>query len=407
MATPDLKQTAQAYLHILCHDISNRRVGSVGNRAATNFFAETARSSGFTVEITGFDCMDWQTDGVQLTVGDVQFEAFASPYAPGCSVNAPLVVVDTVAALENAKLVDRIALLHGEIAAHQLMPKNFPFYNPDEHRHIIGLLEQKQPLAIIAATGRDVEMVGSVYPFPLFEDGDFDIPSVYMKDVDGERLLDHAGDIVRLHSRAQRIPARGTNVVTYKGHRRDKRVVIFAHIDAKKGTPGALDNAGGVVVLLLLAELLADYIGDLSVELVAMNGEDYYSTPGHRQYLMQNKGHFDTIQLGVNIDGIGYHKGAVAYSLYDCPANLSPVIEEVMTVADEIVAGDPWYQGDHGIFLMQGVSALAFTSQHLDEIMTDIIHTEKDTPEIVDAGKLVSLAQALNTLIRRLDESFT
>lgn len=36
-------------------------------------------------------------------------------------------------------------------------------------------------------------MMGALYPFPLFEDGDFDIPSVYMTDVEGERLAAYAG----------------------------------------------------------------------------------------------------------------------------------------------------------------------------------------------------------------------
>jgi aminopeptidase YwaD len=349
MPTLDLTKTAQSHLHQLCTEIDNRRVGSDGSRAATDFFANTARSSGFTVETGQFDCMDWESDGVQLTAGDVRFEAFASPYARGCSVSAPLVAVDTVKALEEADLYNRIVLLHGEIAAHQLMPKNFPFYNPDEHQHIIQLLEHKDTLAIIAATGRDVEMVGSMYPFPLFEDGDFDIPSVYMKDIEGKRLLNHDGNRIMLHSKAQRIPAKGTNIVAHKGKNRDRRVVLFAHIDAKKGTPGALDNAGGVVVLLLLAELLADYDGGLSVELVAMNGEDYYSAPGQRQYLAQNEGRFDTITLGINIDGVGYHKGDVAYSLYDCPPELTQLIEAVMSESDDIAAGERWYQGDHGL----------------------------------------------------------
>lgn len=266
MTAPDLVKTAQSYLHKLCTEIDNRRVGSAGNRTATDFFAATARSYDFTVETTAFDCIDWQTDGVQLTVGDTHFKAFASPYAPGCSLRATLTAIETVEALEDAWLEDRIVLLHRQIATHQLMPKNFPFYNPDEHRHIIQLLEQKQPQAIIAATGRDVEMAGSVYPFPLFEDGDFDIPSVYMKDIDGQHQLRYAGQEVTLHSKAQRIPADGVNAVAHKGANRDKRIVIFAHIDAKKGTPGALDNAGGVIVLLLLAQLLTDYTGDLSVE---------------------------------------------------------------------------------------------------------------------------------------------
>ncbi|MEZ4997668.1 MAG: hypothetical protein R2758_09480 [Bacteroidales bacterium] len=32
---------------------------------------------------------------------------------------------------------------------------------------------------MIGATGRSSALAGGVYPFPLIEDGDFDIPSVY------------------------------------------------------------------------------------------------------------------------------------------------------------------------------------------------------------------------------------
>ena len=60
---------------------------------------------------------------------------------------------------------------------------------------------------------------------------------------------------------------------------------ICAHIDSKMGTPGALDNASGTTVLLLLAELLADYRGSLGVDIAAINGEDYYSVTGEIVYL--------------------------------------------------------------------------------------------------------------------------
>ena len=63
-----------------------------------------------------------------------------------------------------------------------------------------------------------------------------------------------------------------------------QKITVFAHIDAKDGTPGALDNGAGVVVLLLLAELLQDYDGGVELELVALNGEDYYSAAGEMQY---------------------------------------------------------------------------------------------------------------------------
>jgi aminopeptidase YwaD len=253
-------------------------------------------------------------------------EAFASPYSPGCRVEAPLVVVNNVAELETATLTGKIVLLHGEIAGEQLMPKNFPFYNPDHHQKIIALLENKQPQAIVAATTQDAAMVGSgIYPFPLIEDGDFDIPSVYMTAKEGERLAACARQVVSLENRAQRIPASGVHVIARQGTYPGRRVVLFAHIDAKMGTPGAADNASGVIILLLLAELLATYTGSLSVEIVPLNGEDHYNSPGEQYDLAANAGRFDEILLGTNIDGVGFHRGNAAYSLYNCPPQKRPI----------------------------------------------------------------------------------
>ena len=195
----ELARQAAGWLDKLCVEIDSRRVGSAGNRAATDFFAQTVAAFGFQVKQPAFDCIDWVEQGVDLRAGDDVFEAFASPYSLGCDVRGPLAVVSSAAELEVAELSGAVLLLRGEIAKEQVMPKNFTFYNPDEHRHIIVLLEAKNPLAIIAATGRNPELAGALYPFPLFEDGDFDIPSVYMTDIEGERLAAHAGQIVALH----------------------------------------------------------------------------------------------------------------------------------------------------------------------------------------------------------------
>lgn len=95
---------------------------------------------------------------------------------------------------------------------------------------------------------------------------------------------------VSLKIRAQRTPSTGCNVIARKGAHHHRRVVLFSHLDAKDGTPGAIDNATGVVILLLLAELLADYTGQLGIEIVALNGEDYYVASGEKQYLSLNEG---------------------------------------------------------------------------------------------------------------------
>jgi hypothetical protein len=49
-----------------------------------------------------------------------------------------------------------------------------------------------------AATSQDPEMAGALSPLPLFEDGDLDIPSVYMTDKDGSQLAACIGANVSL-----------------------------------------------------------------------------------------------------------------------------------------------------------------------------------------------------------------
>jgi aminopeptidase YwaD len=126
-----------------------------------------------------------------------------------------------------------------------------------------------------------------------------------------------------------RLPSTGCNEAATKGDA-GSRVVVFGHIDSRMGTPGANDNASGVAALLLLAGLLADYRGPSGVELVAMNGEHYYSIPGEQQYRAANAGRFKEIALGVNLDDISYVRGQVAFSLYGVEDKTSSLVRPVL-----------------------------------------------------------------------------
>ncbi|NIM95841.1 MAG: M28 family peptidase [Anaerolineales bacterium] len=397
----------EKYLHQLCVEIPNRRVGSEGNRSATDFFARTVSSFGFKVECPTFDCIDWVQEGASLQVGEESFDALVSPYSLGCQVRAPLVIVSTVDELKDRDLKDRVLLMTGEIAKEQLMPKNFPFYNPDEHKEIIHNLEAKAPQAIIAATSRNPELAGGIYPFPLIEDGDFDIPSVYMKDIEWEKLKVHEGREVALSIKAERFPAIGCNVIARKGNDSTRRVVVMAHIDAKDNSPGAIDNAVGIVVLLLLSELLREYRGNTVIEIVAVNGEDYYSAPGEIDFVESNADKFSEILLGVNMDGPGYKRGKTAYSMYECPDEITGLIQGIFSTKGDMVEGEPWYQSDHSLFIQNGAPALAITSDQFMELSTRVTHTSKDHPDIVDCAKLVSIAYCLRDLLLDLDQSLT
>jgi aminopeptidase YwaD len=393
---------AKRYLDKLSLEIPNRRVGGEGNRLATDFFAETISSFGFETEAPSFDCIDWEDGGAALGVGGENFSPSVSPYSLGCQVKAPLVVVSSIAELEAIRETPAVYLLCGDLTTEQLMPKHFPFYNPERHRRIIGLLEAKGPLAIIAATGRNPELAGGVYPFPLIEDGDLDIPSVYMTEEQGDRLGRHQGQEIAVTIRSERIPATGCNVIARKGMSAYRRVVVGAHIDAKIDSPGAIDNAAGVVGLLLLAETLAGFSGGLGVEIVAFNGEDYYAAPGQILYAESLPAQASNIALGINIDGAGYLRGKTAYSLYGCPPGIVDAVDRTFQNRAGMAPGEQWYQGDHAIFVQNQVPAMAITSEHFGWLSAEITHTPKDRPEIVDCDRLVDIALALRDLIVEL-----
>ena len=398
----NLYQKSVTYLHMLCHEITDRSVGSEGNRAATRYFENRISSLGWDTETQEFTAMDWIDGGASLQCGETSFQVFVSPYSLGCDCEAQLTSISNVEELEQVNITGKILLLHGEIAKEQLMPKNFVFYNPEGHQRILSLLEEGKPRTIICATGRNASLAGGVYPFPLIEDGDFDIPSVYMTEEEGNRLFHDTGNTVALKSTSRRVQGKGYNVIARMGSPSGRRIVVSAHIDAKKGTPGAIDNASGVVVLLLLAELLSNYDGNKLIEIVAFNGEDYYAVPGQMLYLTQNQGRFQDILLNINIDGAGYKEGKSAFSFYGLPEGMQNNINEVISRFAGITEGAAWVQGDHSMFIQNGCPAMAVSSlwftDHIDN--QEVTHTPKDNIDIVDCHKLVEIARALDQFIR-------
>ncbi len=404
MIDNNYEKKCEHYLTTLCVEIPERCVGSKGNRAATSFFEKEISSFGWKTSKQEFDAIDWKDGGVILKVEDKYFAAFVSPYSLGCEVKSELIPISSINELEKSELYGKIVLLHGDIAKEQIMPKNFVFYNPEHHKTIISLLEKSGVKAIIAATGMNSSTAGGVYPFPLIEDGDFNIPSVYMKDIDGEKLIEFAGKQVYLKSVSNRIPGKGYNIIAQKGTVGSERIIVSAHIDAKKGTPGAIDNATGVAVLLLLAELMNDYNGNNLIEIVAFNGEDYYAVPGQMLYLESNKDMFDNIILNVNIDGAGYKEGMSAFSFFNLPETMKDKAQNVIQKYQGIIEGKQWVQGDHSMFVQACKPAIAVSSNWFIQNMEsqNVTHTLKDNLDIVDLKKVTEIAFALKDFLESL-----
>jgi aminopeptidase YwaD len=397
----DLGASAARHLDVLCGFEPDRRPGSDGNRAATRYAAEVLGRSGWDVVRPTFEAMDWRTDGGSVRLADSDLEVIPSPYGLGVATSGPVRVARATADLERSDLGGSILVLAGELAKEPFTPKEFPFYQHDDHVGIVRRLEAVAPAAVIGVTGKYPALCGALDPYPLLEDGDFAIPAASIRPIDAGPLLAAEGQDAQIEIRSDRWMAPAENVVATRGDQ-SRRLTVVAHIDTKPGTPGAVDNAAGVVVLLLLAEMLAERHHPslpIGVELLAVNGEDHYGAPGELDWLAANEDRLDQVALVVNIDGAGYRGAPSAYSMYNVAGELAERLDRSFGTVDSVVPGPDWYQSDHAIFAMRGHSAVALTTQRVDEMLETLFHAPTDTPDQVDVSLLVDIAEGIEHLI--------
>jgi aminopeptidase YwaD len=405
MASDQLAAAAAEHVARLCGVVPDRHPGSAGNNEAVDYFEAVARSFGWDVASETFECLEWESESCWIAVGDDRWSLHAGPYSLPCDVTAPLSAVSSVEQLEAGDYAGTVLVLHGDIAAEQLFPKNFAFYNPDSHKRVYAALERQAPAAVIAMTTRNPEAAGAVYPFPLIEDGDFDIPNAFLSDEYAGDLASRAGASARVRIESSRIAATARHLVARKPGTREGRIVVFAHIDGRKGLPCALDNASGAASLLVLTELLAAYSGPHAVEIVPLNGEDYYGANGQVIWMRDNRDRLGEIVLGMNADDAGHVGHGTYVSFYGVPAETDAVVRGLFARYPGFGEGPQWPQGDHSLFAFNGVPAVAFTAEDFMDTFRSITHTPKDQPGLVDPAIVADVARFMADTIRGLGES--
>jgi len=361
------------HMDMLCETIGARPTGSAKNKDALEYAFGVLQKCGFQPGKQEFDCMDWKSSGATLLIDGQNVPVEPAGYSMSCAVSAECVCFDTTDALQKAKLSGKIAVLHGDLCKEPLMPKNFEFYNPDEHKQIISLLEEKAPAAVITVSSHKEHII---------QDGDFNIPCAVVSDDMLDAFLQSKGQKVSLTIITERIPAKAYNIIATYGTGHHK-VCFSAHIDTKPITPGALDNASGVSVLLALAESLAGKEYPFQVEIVILNGEDYYSTPGEIAYMGRLTSDYD---LAVNVDGVGLKGSATSVSFYECPKNLENRIMERAEKINGMERIEPWPMGDHMMFATYGIPTIAVTASNMFHLLDTIIHSPDDNMANIDLG---------------------
>lgn len=382
----EIKDRLEKHLSMLCEEIGERPTGSEANKRAVEYVCGEFERAGLNVVKQEFDCIDWTQNGATLMLEGEEISVVPAPYSLSCSVHGEITCIHTLDELRSANIAGKIVLLCDTIAAEPLMPKSFIFWNPDEHKEIISLLENGNVQAVITVSLSPDSFV------PVIEDGDFEVPCAVILSESLPKLSN--GKVASLTLNTQRRPAKASNVIATFGSGKHK-VCFSAHIDTKAGTSGALDNASGVAVLLALAEKLTEKKFPYRIEFVLFNGEDYYSTPGEMLYLSTYLPSPDEYVCAFNIDGVGARGQNLAYSFYECPEKLIESIKTVSERSNGFEQIEPWPQGDHTLFSYSGVPAISITSSGIFELSESVLHTDSDTLELIDVQKLETLVSFL------------
>jgi Peptidase family M28 len=209
----------------------------------------------------------------------------------------------------------------------------------------------------------------------------------------------------------------------------DEIIVIGAHYDSVRGSPGANDNASGVAALLELARLLRAQPLTREVRFVAFVNEEppyfYSDAMGSLHYARQAAARGDRIEAMLSLETIGYYSAAAHSQRYPFPFRLfypsrgnfigfvgnlrsralvRQAINSFRTSAafpSEGVAAPGWLTGigwsDHWSFWQAGYRAIMVTDTALFRYAP--YHTPGDRPDRVDAESLARVVDGLRAVV--------
>lgn len=377
--------------------IKERPVGSKNNMDILLYLENLMMKMGYDIKKLPFTCTTCETGESCLTLNDRRIEIQASPFSQPFEGSGRLAFVKSLEELETVNCQNCILVVGGELVATPLQPKEYPFYYPDEHRYLIEVFERKQPAAIIAATGKHA--LCGLQPFPLFEDGNFLIPSAYVLEAMFEELQGNdKEEMARVSIQTKNKQQNSYQLVAQKRNKSNHgRIIVCAHMDTKHHTQGALDNAAGVAVLLEAAAKLVN--SNYNIDIVPFNGEEYYEASGEVEYLKYISSSQDKVSLVINIDSPCHAGSKIAVSLYNFDDSAKEVVDRLMQTQNEVVYGQEWYAGDHAAFAFRGIPCMVLTSSDLFEGGLDNTHTMRDTLDTVDLSQVELAANYINQYI--------
>jgi aminopeptidase YwaD len=383
----DVRQRIDGHLQVLVEQVGARPPGSPANRDAVAYAETVLRGCGLQVRRDEFETVWWEPGPGRLETAEATVEVAPNPYSPAGRVRGPLRRAERLEQLEDlGSAAGEVLVLAGELAREQIMPAAFPFLDLPVHTRVRDALHRLGPAAAIAV---------SDHWQPILEDPELTFPSTTVPTRLDASLRE--GEMVGLAVEGAVHRGTAANLSAHTGAP-GRRVALSAHLDTKATTPGAFDDAGGVATLLALAEADLEALG--AVEVVLFNGEDHFDAGGELAWLAATE--LAGVAANLNLDGVGLAGHGTSLATLACPEPLEAELDRWVAQRHGWTRAAPWFESDHAIFAMQGIPALAVTTEHVHELLGGLAHTPADTLDVLDLGVLEELAAAVPELVTLL-----
>ena len=212
----------------------------------------------------------------------------------------------------------------------------------------------------------------------------------------------------------------------------DEVLVVGAHYDSVRGSPGANDNASGVAALLELARMMATDRPSRTVRFLAFVNEEppFFQTEymGSRVYALLARERNENIVGMLSLETLGYYSDRPRSQRYPFPfrffypdtgnfigfvGNLSSrelvrhavgTFRRRAAFPSEGVAAPGWVTGvgwsDHASFWEEGYAAIMVTDTAL--FRYEHYHASTDTPDKLDYEALTRVVEGLAHVVREL-----
>ncbi len=359
----------------LLTDLGPRSSGTPGEAAARDVLMEAFSARGLEEGHHNFSWSPWLRGTARLTVGETVFPAQAlSPSPTTRGLQAPLVLAG------DEPLQDRAALYRSSEGSRSSQFSDALFSG------VAAMIRVTDEEGLDGETLVEVghTLTGSA------------IPAVAVDRTTGDALAALAGQQVTLDLEATLLDGHiSTNVVgRVPGHDPDRPVFVTAHYDSWDIAEGAIDNALGVGMMLLLAErLAAGPTPDHTVVFLATAGEEQGLAGAFR--FVADVPEAASARFALNLDIPWAHEGRFFVSGTDAAFQTLALERAAALGLNPADAGEPSPASDHLPFQMQGVPVAWHTRQPDRHY-----HTEEDTLEKLDLAEALPALELNWTLLQ-------